>query len=152
MATRICVIHICVGRERSIVDTLKKCIGKQVRVAAGLGNPPNKWSNQRVEAINSVIKEELGKQTDQVMLHKMIYPRVVKQQESEIIKAIYQMGEYCLSKEFKRLEGDMFLWFHKTPTQKGAHISKVFSSSPTSKTWPSSSRKLSTVVSQNTKM
>ena len=26
--------------------------------SAGLGNPPNKWDNQKIQAMNDVIKEE----------------------------------------------------------------------------------------------
>ena len=37
--------------------TLKLCMMKSTRIAAGLGNPPNKWDNQQTESLNNVIKE-----------------------------------------------------------------------------------------------
>ena len=38
------------GRFRPFSESMKKCMLRPVRVAAGLGNPPNKWQNQRTEA------------------------------------------------------------------------------------------------------
>ena len=32
----------------------------EVRVAAGLGNPPNKWLNNKMESLNLVIKEQIN--------------------------------------------------------------------------------------------
>ena len=32
----------------------------EVRVAAGLGKPPNKWVNNRMESLNLVIKEQIN--------------------------------------------------------------------------------------------
>lgn len=34
-------------------------MGREIRVAAGLGNPPNKFDNQRAESMNNVLKESL---------------------------------------------------------------------------------------------
>ena len=44
----------------SLVDTFKVCTNKNDRIAAGLGNPPNKFNNQRTESMNSVVKEAIG--------------------------------------------------------------------------------------------
>lgn len=42
---------------RPLTETLKLCMRKPTRVAAGLGNPPNKWHNQGTEALHQVMKE-----------------------------------------------------------------------------------------------
>ena len=47
------------GRTRSLVDTMKMCMIKSVRKAAGLGDPPNKWVNNLCESMNNVLKEEM---------------------------------------------------------------------------------------------
>lgn len=61
------------GRLRSLKGTLKECMLRPVRVAAGLGNPPNKWDNQRTEAMNSVVKEEADHQiSDQAAIHEIL--------------------------------------------------------------------------------
>ena len=58
------------GRHRSMKATIKFCMLKAIRIAAGLGNPPNKWDNQRTESLNNVIKEAAENQvTDQATIH-----------------------------------------------------------------------------------
>lgn len=91
------------GRHRSIKDTLQSCMLKNVRIAAGLGNPPNKWDNRRTESINNVIKEATDNHvTDQATIHEILETQVIQQQENEYIKAIYNMGEYRLAPEFQK--------------------------------------------------
>lgn len=115
------------GSARSLKDTIKVCILKPVRIAAGLGNPPNKWSNQRTESLNLVIKEQAANQvTDQTAIHEIIEERVVKQQESEYTKAIFNMGEYRLSPAYERYAVSPLQWTQKTPEQQQEHIKKVF--------------------------
>ncbi|CAH3139809.1 unnamed protein product, partial [Pocillopora meandrina] len=100
-------LHSSEGRLRPLSESMKKCMLRPVRVAAGLGNPPNKWQNQRTEAYNNVIKEEISRQkTDQVTIHDLIEKRVVQPHLDELVKAIYQMGEYRLSADYNHLEVD----------------------------------------------
>lgn len=61
------------GRVHSLKETLKECMLRPVRIAAGLGNPPNKWDNQRTEAINNVIKEEADHRvSDKAAIHEIL--------------------------------------------------------------------------------
>ena len=95
------------GRLRPFSESMKKCMLRPVRVAAGLGNPPNKWQNQRTEAYNNVLKEEISRQkTDQVTTHDLIEKHVVQHHLDKLVKAIYQMGEYRLSADYNHLEVD----------------------------------------------
>ena len=120
-------LHTREGRLRPLSESMKKCMLRPVRVAAGLGNPPNKWQNQRAEACNNVIKEEISRQkTDQVTIHELIEHRVVQPHLDELVKAIYQMGEYRLSEEYKHLQVDPLQWSQMTPQQRDARIRKVF--------------------------
>ena len=50
---------------------------------------------------------------------------VVKQQESEYIKAIYNTGEYRLSPPYRHLAVSPLEWSAKTDEQKQQHIQKV---------------------------
>lgn len=114
------------GRARSLKETLKECMLRPVRIAAGLGDPPNKWDNQRTESINSVIKEEADHQvSDQAAIHEILEARVIKQQESEYVKAIYNTGEYRLSPPYRHLAVSPLEWSAKTVEQKRQHIQKV---------------------------
>ena len=106
---------------------MKECMLKPVRIAAGLGNPPNKWSNQRTESINLVIKEAAANQvTDQTTIHDIIQERVIKQQESEYTKAIFKMGEYRLASKYAKYAVSPSQWTQKSPEQQQEHIKKVF--------------------------
>ena len=120
-------LHSSEGHLCPLSESMKKCMLRPVRVAAGLGNPPNKWQNQRKEACNNVIKEEISRQkTDQVTIHELIENRVVQPHLDELVKAIYQMGEYRLSEDYNHLEVDPLHWSQMTPQQRDARIKKVF--------------------------
>ena len=120
-------LHSSEGRLRPLTETMRKCMLKPVRVAAGLGNPPTKWQNQRTESINNVIKEEIKRQsTDQVTIHELIESRVIQPHLDELVKAIYNMGEYRLSDEYSHLAVDPLQWSQMTAQQRDARIQKVF--------------------------
>ncbi|KAJ7391193.1 hypothetical protein OS493_019324 [Desmophyllum pertusum] len=115
------------GRHRSMKTTLKLCMLKPTRIAAGLGNPPNKWDNQRTESLNNVIKEAAENQvTDQASIHETLESEVFQQQENEYVKAIYRMGEYRLAPEFEKFSVTPSVWTQKTPEQQREHVKKVF--------------------------
>ena len=86
------------GRHRSMKMTLKFCMLKPTRTAVGLGNPPNKWDNQRTESLNNVIKEAAVNQvTEQATIHEILEAEVIQQQEQEYVKVIYGMGMQSFS-------------------------------------------------------
>ena len=115
------------GKKRSLKDCLKLNMLKPIRTAAGLGDPPNKYVNQRVESMNTVIKEAANNQrTDQVSIHEMLKSKIFDQQEREYIKAVYGMGEYRLSTEFKKYEVDPLVWCKKTAEQRRKHLQALF--------------------------
>ena len=98
-------------RIRSLIDTLRLCMSRSTRVAAGLGDPPNKYDNQRAESINNVLKEETGRvKVDQVVLHELVELNVVQQQLAELSKALYGMGEYRLAAPYDHLQKNPVQW------------------------------------------
>ena len=114
------------GRHRPMKATLKFCMLKAIRIAAGLGNPPNKWDNQRTESLNNVIKEAAENQiTDQATIHEILEAEVIQQQEQEYIKAIYGMGGNRLAPEFQAYSVTPLAWSQKTPEQQRQHVQKV---------------------------
>ena len=138
-------LHSSEGRLRPLSESMKKCMLRPVRVAAGLGNPPNKWQNQTTEACNNVIKEEISRQkTDQVTIHELIENRVVQPHLDELVKAIYQMGENRLSESYSHLQVDPLQWSQMTPQQRDARITKVLGCTlPSKRTDEAITRKLS---------
>ncbi|KAJ7385956.1 hypothetical protein OS493_012285 [Desmophyllum pertusum] len=114
------------GRIRPLTETLKLCMRKPTRVAAGLGNPPNKWHNQGTEALHQVMKEEAkGDAVDQATIHENVNTRVVVQQKNEFIKALYGMGEYRLSPEYANVSVDPVRWSQMKQEQRAAYVKKV---------------------------
>ena len=84
-------------RLRSLKSTIEKCMLTEVRVAAGLGNPPNKWVNNRMESLNLVIKEQINNNAvDMVTFLEAVKEKVFDQQLEELVKGIYGIGEYRL--------------------------------------------------------
>ena len=63
----------------------------EVRVAVGLGNPLNKWENNRMESLNLAIKEQI--------YNNAAKEKVFGQQLEEVVKGIYRMGKYYLVEE-----------------------------------------------------
>ena len=81
------------GRQRCLLDTMSLCMLKPVRVAAGLGNPPNKCFNNVAEALHNVIKEELNHDAlDVVAFLEKVKERVFDQQLTELIRGIQGTG------------------------------------------------------------
>ena len=95
-------------------DTLQHCMSKNVRIAGGLGNPPNKWDNQRTESINNIIKEAADNHVnDEATIHEILETQLIHQQENEYIKAIYNMREYRLAPEFQKFSVSPVAWSQK---------------------------------------
>ena len=114
------------GRLRPLSATLKHCMMKPVRVSAGLGNPPNKWHNQRTEAMHNVLKEEAhGEIIDQARIHEIVNERIVQQQKSEFVKALRGIGEYRLALDYSNLAIDPVRWAQMTPQQRSAYVKKA---------------------------
>ena len=52
---------------------------KTVRIAAGLGNPPNKWHTWRIESIYNIIKEAADNHaTDQATIHQILETQITQ--------------------------------------------------------------------------
>ena len=116
-------------RVRSLKETMRLCMSRSTRIAAGLGNPPNKYDNQRAEALNNVLKEETGRvKVDQVALHELVEANIVDQQFQELSKALYGMGEYRLAPQYMHLQKSPAQWTSMKPTQRKDFIDKVLGS------------------------
>ena len=115
-----------VGRARSLTETMKKCMLKPVRTAAGLGNPPNKWVNNTTESLHSVIKEELGYEAlDAATFLERVKERVFDQQLQEMIRGIHGLGEYRLDDRHKHHSVSPIQWGEMSPEQRKALTEKV---------------------------
>ena len=113
-------------RLRSLKSTIEKCMLTEVRVAAGLGNPPNKWVNNRMESLHLVIKEQINNNAvDMVTFLEAVKEKVFDQQLEELVKRIYGIGEYRLVEELSSYQVDPVRWVSMTTDQRKALVEKV---------------------------
>ena len=82
--------------------------------------------------MNNVIKEADRQVSDQASIHEILETRIIKQQESEYIKAIYNTGEYRLSRPYRHHAVAPLDWSTKTHEQKRQHTQKVLKHSDVS--------------------
>ena len=98
----------------------------EVRVVAGLGNPPNKRVNNRMESLNLVIKEQINNNAvDMVTFLEAVKEKVFDQQLEELVKGIYGIGEYRLVEELSSYQVDPVRWVSMTTDQRKALVEKV---------------------------
>ena len=68
-----------------------------MRVGAGLGNPPNKWVNEKMESLNLLIKEQINNSAvDMVSFLEAVKERVYDQQVEELVKKNLWKGRILL--------------------------------------------------------
>ena len=106
-------------RLRSLKSTSEKCMLTEVRVAAGLGNLPNKTVNNRMESLNLVIKEQINNNAlDMVTFLEAVKEKVFDQQLEELVKGIYGIGECRLAEELSSYQVDPVKWVSMTADQR----------------------------------
>ena len=116
------------GRIRSVPEAIKKSMLKPVRIAANLGCPPSKYTNNTTESINLVIKEEQNHESrDLCSFLENIKEKVFDQQHNEMVKAVYKTGEFRLSDEVRHLSVDAGKWQDMNVDQRKALLKKIFS-------------------------
>ena len=93
-----------------------------------LGNPPNRATNNLVESFNSVIKEEMGNQSlDLVTFLETIKSRIFDYQTNQMILAIKKMGDYRVAPEYDHLSIEPIDWSMMNIEQQKAVVKNVFS-------------------------
>ena len=102
------------------------CMLTEMRVAVELGNPPNKWVNNRMESLNLVIKKKLNNNTvDMVTFLEAVKEKIFDQQLEELVKGIYGMGEYHLVEELSSYQVDPVRWVSMRTDQWKAVVERV---------------------------
>ena len=110
------------GNNKISIKILEVHYRKEVIVAAGLGNSPNKWVNNRMESLNLVIKEQINNNAvDMVTFLEAVKKKVFDQQLEKLVKGIFGMGEYQLSS----YQVDPVRWVSMTTDQRKALVEKV---------------------------
>ena len=106
-------------------DVLKATAIRPIREKAGLGSPPDVFTTNASESINSVIKSKVNYEKGE--LNKFIDKMkcLVEDQQKEVERAVCKRGKYRFRPEYKFLEIDEGKWFNMTPEARNKHMAKV---------------------------
>ena len=115
------------GVIRPLKDTWRMCMSAEVRTAAGLGCPPNKFDNQRTEAMHNVMKH-ITKHVfvNQCKLLEDVQEKMVKPQHSEVVKSLFGHGEYRLRREYGGKAVTERQWNAMSVEQRELKVKSVF--------------------------
>lgn len=113
-------------RYKSIL--IKTTMLKSTRRDAGLGNPPEHFTTNASESMNSVIKSKVEFKKSELPDFLDKVKDAIDEQERELEKAILGRGKYKLSDKYKKYEVNEDDWFTRmSVAQRETHIKKVSS-------------------------
>jgi hypothetical protein len=106
-------------------DTFKKYMIADVRELALLGCPPERYTTNSNESLNSVVKKWVGftKSSWPAFVNKL--KELVEGQFSDLYKAVYRSGDFNLDPGLSAFYVDQVKWHHMTPQQRVAHVSNT---------------------------
>lgn len=112
--------------KKNCAMVLKDNMITPVRERAGLGCPPEMYTQNTSECCNSMVKRSIGKKKEWAEFCNSL-ETTVQSQEKELVKAIHGMGEYRLSHDFKHLETEVAKWMKMSTEQCELHIRRCLS-------------------------
>ena len=99
-------------------DVMKTSMIAGVRQDAGMGCPPVQYTTNRNESMNRIAQEYANySRSTWVQLANNMYELIMNEQK-EVDKAIYGMGEYRFRPNYKHLKFESSQWFRMTPDQR----------------------------------
>ena len=107
-------------------DAVKSTMLKSLRVAAGLGNPPQPYYTNDVECHNNVIKQQTNYRAQELPNFIDSMKKMIDNQKKEVERAIIGMGEYKISSEFSELQVDTRKFFQMSGAQREKVIKRFF--------------------------
>ena len=110
-------------------DEVKTTMLKSRRVLCGLGNPPDSFYTNDVEAQNAVIKHQTQYKAQELPTFVETVKKMINRQKKEIEKAVAGLGEYQFSEEYKSFEVPARKFVQMTNKQKEKHL-KSFLNAP----------------------
>ena len=106
-------------------DNVARYMLRDAREKAGLGSPPAPYYTNEVESKNKVLKCEVQYKSFQLpdFVDKM--RSVMEEQQWEIERAVVNIGEYRLRKEYRHLSVESSKWFKLTSDQRKRKIDRL---------------------------
>ena len=106
-------------------DIMKSTMLRPVREEAGLGSPPQQFTTNPSEAVNSVIKNQVGYKSHQLIEFVDHLKAVVDEQYREVERAIIGRGKYRLKEQYSFLQVSEERWFKMNGKQRLDHVRRV---------------------------
>ena len=85
-------------------QTVEDTMLRPIRIAAGLGNPPEPYYTNDVESQNNVIKHQVSYKTQELPQFVSSMQAMMEAQRREVERASIGMGEYQLAEEYQYLK------------------------------------------------
>ena len=92
---------------------VKKSMLRPVREKAGLGRPPSPFMTNASESINALLKKKVNYKRNELPEFLEKVRELIREQDSEIEKAVINRGKYMINPEFKKFSKTEKEWFTK---------------------------------------
>lgn len=109
------------------VETMKSTMLQPVREEAGLGCPPQTFTTNASETVNSILKCHFQHKSCQLLEFVSKLKDVVDEQEKEVERAVIGRGKYRFKEQYQHLVISEERWFRMTEQQRRKHLQKVAS-------------------------
>ena len=96
-----------------------------VRERCGLGIPPDTFTTNASETINSVLKSKVDYKKSDLPNFVDKMRSLVDEQQQELERAICKRGKYRFTSQYQHLEVEEGKWFNLTPERRRKHLEKV---------------------------
>ena len=111
------------------MTTIMQTMMKPVREEAGLGSPPEPFTTNASETVNSIIKSHVSYKPNQLMELTEKLREAIDEQEREVERAVIGRGKFRFKEEYQHLQVAETRWFKMKPEQRQAHLRKVATAS-----------------------
>ena len=95
-----------------------------VRSAGGLGKPPKRYTTNSNESLNNLLKKKTDYKKSEWPKFNHLLRSSCEEQEEEVNKAVFGIGEYEIIEEYKHLEIPQASWTRMTPEQRKQHVKR----------------------------
>ena len=103
---------------------------RNIRVEAGLGDPPEEFTTNSCESMNATLKAEVNHKKSDVPQFVKKMQDLVDEQRREMECAVINRGKYAFQQEYKYFEIPESRWFRMSSEQRNRHLQKVVSTRP----------------------
>lgn len=125
------IAEFCAWLLKNKVDVIRNTMLRQVREEAGLGSPPEPFSTNASECVNSIIKRKVEYKRNELPQFIQKLRELCEEQQREVERAIVGRGKYRLRPQYSHFGVAESKWFVMSQEQRRKHL-KLFNEAPVS--------------------